>query len=91
MIYITRAKSGNTLTSQYAVVAEWQTRTVEGRVSNRMGSSPIDRTITLFPIKSNCHKEYKLGYAVVAEWQTRTVQVRVSNRMGSSPIDRTNY
>ena len=71
-------------------MAEWQTRTVEGRVSNRMGSSPIDRTI-YFLNQVKLPLRIKLGYAVVAEWQTRTVQVRVSNRMGSSPIDRTNY
>jgi hypothetical protein len=26
-------------------VAEWQTRTLEGRVGNRAGSSPVSRTI----------------------------------------------
>ena len=30
--------------SVYAVVVEWQTRTLEGRMGDRVGSSPTDRT-----------------------------------------------
>jgi hypothetical protein len=29
-------------------VAEWQTRTFEGRVGNRAGSSPVGRTISAY-------------------------------------------
>ena len=35
-----------------AAVAEWQTRTVEGRVGNRAGSSPVSRT--MFPKTASC-------------------------------------
>lgn len=40
-----------------AAVAEWQTRTLEGRVGNRAGSSPVGRTKDFYTIIRKTHSK----------------------------------
>lgn len=61
-------------------MAEWQTRTFEGRVSNRTGSSPVERTNYLQGICRRDGIGRRAGLKI-PWWQ---------HRMGSTPIAGTN-